>query len=84
MREYGGYNDAFDFDAVAAACAANLAPGGVLVWVVRDGVVDGGDSGTSFRQALGFMELGLKLHQPLIYETAQFQPASNNRALKTI
>ena len=25
LREYGGYNDAFDFDAVAAACVANLA-----------------------------------------------------------
>ena len=36
MRKYGGYNDAFDFDAVAAAYAANLALGGVLVWVVAD------------------------------------------------
>ena len=32
MREYGGYNDAFDFDAIAAARVANLAPRGVLVW----------------------------------------------------
>ena len=34
LREYGGYNDAFAFDAfdaVAATCAANLAPDGVLV-----------------------------------------------------
>ena len=67
LREYGGYNDAFDFDAVAAACVANLAPGGVLVWVVGDQVVDGGESGTSFRQSLGFMGLGLKMHQPLIF-----------------
>ena len=28
MREYGGYSGAFDFDAIAAACVANLAPGG--------------------------------------------------------
>ena len=67
MREYGGYSGAFDFDAVAAACVANLAPGGVLVWVVGDQVVDGGETGTSFRQALGFMGLGLKMHQPLIF-----------------
>ena len=65
LREYGGYNGAFDFDAIAAACAGNLAPGGVLVWVVGDQVVDGGETGTSFRQALGFKMLGLKLHQTL-------------------
>ena len=58
MREYGGYNDAFDFNAIAAACVANLAPRGVLVWVVADQIVDGGEGGTSFRQALAFMGWG--------------------------
>ena len=67
LREYGGYNAAFDFGRVAAACAANLAPGGVLVWVVGNQIIDGGESGTSFRHALGFMDLGLRLHQTLIY-----------------
>ena len=67
LREYGGYNDAFDFDAIAAACVANLAPGGVLVWIVRDGVVDSSETGTSFRQALGLMALGLNLHQSMQY-----------------
>ena len=32
LRKYGGYSGAFDFDAIAAACVANLAPGGALVW----------------------------------------------------
>ena len=32
LREYGGYT-AFDFDATAAACAANLGPGEAPVWV---------------------------------------------------
>ena len=36
LRDYGGYNDAFGIDAVAAACADNLAPDGVLVWVIGD------------------------------------------------
>ena len=67
LREYGGYNGAFDFDAVSAVCVANLAPGGALVWVVGDQVVDGDVSGTSFTHALGFKRLGLKLHQPLIF-----------------
>ena len=57
-----------DFDAISAACVANLAPGGVLVWVVGDQIVDGGESGTSFRQALGFMMLGLKLHNSMVFQ----------------
>ena len=36
LRKYGGYNGTFDFDAVAAACIANLAPGDVPVWVIGD------------------------------------------------
>ena len=84
MREYGGYNDAFDFDAIAAACVANLAPGGVLVWVVRDGVVDGGDSGTSFRQALGFKALELTLHQTMIYERSMPRHEAPTRYNKSL
>ena len=68
MRKYGGYNDAFDSAAVAAACAANLALGGVLVWMVAGQIIDGGESGTSFRQALGCMGLGLTMWQVLILE----------------
>ena len=67
LREYGGYNGAFDFDRVATACVDTLAPGGVLVWVVADQIVDSGESGTSFRQALAFKELGLTLHQTLFF-----------------
>jgi len=67
MRDFGGYTAAFDFGRVSDACVANLAPGGVLVWVVGDERVNGGESGESFRQVLGFMELGLLLHQVLVY-----------------
>ena len=68
MREYGGYNGAFDFAAVAAACVANLAPGGVLVWVTKDSTAGGKESGTSRRQAVAFMDMELDLHQTSIYE----------------
>ena len=34
LRKYGGYHGAFDFDAISAACIANLAPGRVPVWVI--------------------------------------------------
>ena len=66
LRDFGGYTAAFDFGRVSEACVANLAPGGVLVWVVADQVVDGDVTGTSFRQSLAFKAWGLKLHQPLI------------------
>lgn len=43
-------------------------PGGIVVWVVGDAVVNGSETGTSFRQALYFMECGFKLHDTMIYE----------------
>lgn len=42
--------------------------GGILVWVVGDAVVNGSETGSSFRQALYFMESGFKLHDTMIYE----------------
>lgn len=42
--------------------------GGVVVWVVGDAVVKGSETGSSFRQALYFMELGFKLHDTMIFE----------------
>ena len=65
LREYGDHG--FEFDAVADACVAALKEGGVLVWVVADATIDGGETGTSFRQALGFMERGLRLHDTMIH-----------------
>ena len=65
LRTYGGHT--FDFDRMADACVGTLAEGGVLVWVVADATVDGSETGTSFRHALGFLERGLKLHDTMIY-----------------
>lgn len=42
--------------------------GGVIVWVVGDACINGSETGTSFKQALYFMELGFKLHDTMIYE----------------
>ncbi len=41
---------------------------GIVVWVVGDAVVDGGETGSSFKQALYFIECGFKLHDTMIYE----------------
>lgn len=42
--------------------------GGVIVWVVGDATIKGSETGTSFKQALYFKELGFKLHDTMIYE----------------
>jgi site-specific DNA-methyltransferase (adenine-specific) len=66
LREYNGYE--FDFKAIAAELVRVIKPGGVIVWVIGDQVIKGSESGSSFRQALHFMELGLSLHDTMIYE----------------
>jgi DNA modification methylase len=66
LREYNGYE--FDFNAIAAELVRVIKPGGVIVWVIGDQVIKGSESGSSFRQALHFMELGLSLHDTMIYE----------------
>ena len=81
LRSYGGYVEAFDFGAIAPALVECLAPGGALVWVTADAIVDGSETGTSFRQALAFLDLGLRLHQTLIYERALPRPLTTGRYL---
>ena len=68
------YNDSskWDFNVfkdVAQALTRVLKPGGVIMWNVNDATINGGESGSSFRQALYFMEeCGLRLHDTMIYE----------------
>ena len=67
------YNDSskWDFEVfkeVASGLYRVMKVGGVIVWVVGDAVIKGGETGSSFRQALHFMDLGFKLHDTMIYE----------------
>ncbi len=68
LRQYNGYT--FDFELIARQLYRVTTPGGVVVWVVGDATIDGSESGTSFRQALGFMAVGFNLHDTMIYEVA--------------
>lgn len=65
LRVYNGFS--FDFQQVAKELYRVTKPGGVVVWVVNDGTVNGSETGTSFRQALFFMECGFNLHDTMIY-----------------
>lgn len=66
LRTYNGFT--FDFEAIARELYRVTAQGGVVVWVVGDETVNGCESGTSFRQALGFMACGFNLADTMIYE----------------
>jgi site-specific DNA-methyltransferase (adenine-specific) len=65
LRSYRGYN--FQFEPIAAELFRVTKTGGVVVWIVKDAVVDGSETGTSFRQALHFKEVGFRLHDTMIY-----------------
>jgi DNA modification methylase len=66
LRAYGGYN--FRFEELAKELYRVTKPGGVVVWVVGDATVNGSETGTSFRQALYFQEIGFKQHDTMIWE----------------
>lgn len=77
LRDYEGYE--FDFESIAAELYRVTADGGVVVWVVGDATVKGGETGSSFRQALRFIGLGFKLHDTMIYEkNSSTFPAKRN------
>ena len=66
LRTYNGYS--FEFDKIANELVRVLKDDGIIVWIVGDATVKGSETGTSFRQALHFISLGLKLHDTMIYE----------------
>jgi site-specific DNA-methyltransferase (adenine-specific) len=76
LRDYGGHT--FDFKKVARFVCLKIKHGGVVVWVVGDATVDGSETGTSFKQALYFKEIGFKLHDTMVYHK-ESPPLTHNR-----
>ena len=80
LRNYHGYS--FDFENIARELYRVTKDGGVVVWVVNDATVNGSETGTSFRQALFFKNMGFRLHDTMIYakdscpfpETTRYYP----------
>lgn len=71
LRQYGDDEFLWNFDIfkpIANELHRVMKPGGVVVWVVGDAVINGGETGSSFRQALYFQEIGFKIHDTMIYE----------------
>lgn len=76
LRKYNGY--VFDFEGIAQQLYRVTKLGGVVVWVVADATINGSETGTSFRQALYFKDIGFNLHDTMIYQTDK-PPMNDNR-----
>lgn len=77
LRNYNGY--CFDFEGIAKELYRVTKDGGVVVWVVGDATINGSETGTSFRQALYFKEIGFNLHDTMIYLKDQLAFPDTNR-----
>ena len=78
LRDYNGYT--FDFENIAKELYRVTKDGGVVVWVVGDATINGSETGTSFKQALYFKEIGFNLHDTMIYLKPNFSAVG---AIKT-
>ena len=76
LRKYNGYS--FDFENTAKELYRITKDGGIVVWVVGDKTEKGSESGTSFKQALYFKEIGFNLHDTMIYMSDK-PPLTHNR-----
>ena len=66
LRIYNGYS--FNFEGIAKELYRVTKDGGVVVWIVGDATIKGSETGTSFKQALYFKEIGFNfLRQHLQY-----------------
>jgi len=73
LRTYGqkDLKELFNFEIfqnIADELYRVVKEGGVVVWVVGDAVINGSESGTSFKQALYFKEIGFNIYDTMIYE----------------
>jgi len=65
LRDYKGYS--FDFEGIARELFRITKEGGVVVWVVKDSVIEGNRSLNSYRQAIFFQKLGFKVYDVIIW-----------------
>ena len=80
QRSYTGNSYTFDtFKSQVNQLYRVTKPGGIIIWIVRDEVKNGSESGTSFKQALYFMEAGFKLYDTMIYAKNHFVPLTHRR-----
>ena len=77
LRNYKGFS--IDLELIIKELYRATKQGGVCVWVIADQVKNNSETGTSFRQALQFIEHGWKLHDTMIYKKLNPTPNAGNR-----
>jgi site-specific DNA-methyltransferase (adenine-specific) len=77
LRNYNGYS--FNLDGMAKGLFRVMKKGGVVVWVVGDQTIKGDETGTSFRQALYFKQVGFNLFDTMIYLKTPRGAVGNNK-----
>jgi len=77
LRSYNGYS--FNFEGMARGLFRVMKKGGVVVWVVGDQTIKGDETGTSFRQALYFKQVGFNLFDTMIYLKTPRGAVGNNK-----
>ena len=83
LRTYNGNIEQWSFEkfqGIAKELYRVTKQGGVVVWVVGDATIKGSETGTSFRQALFFMECGFNLHDTMIYSKGGQGATGSNKA----
>lgn len=78
LRKYNGVGETWNhekFKKIAMELVRILKPGGIIVWNVNDKTEGGSETGTSFRQALYFIDnCGLRLNDTMIWEKTNPMP----------
>ena len=81
LRTYNGNISQWSFvkfQAIAEEIYRVTKQGGVVVWIVGDATIKGSETGTSFKQALYFKDIGFNLHDTMIYQKNSL-PMNHNR-----
>jgi len=81
LRTYNWTNDwNFEtFKPIAKELSRVIKKGWVIVWIVWDSTIKWSETGTSFKQALYFKEIGFNLHDTMIYIKDQLAFPEKNR-----
>lgn len=81
MRSYGE-QEPFTFEKfkeVACQLYRVTKDGGIVVWVIGDQTKNGGETGSSFKQALEFINVGFKLYDTMLYAKKNPIPQNHRR-----
>jgi site-specific DNA-methyltransferase (adenine-specific) len=71
LRTYNGYS--FDFETIANELYRITTDGGIVAWIVNDGVSNGSESLTSCKQKIYFAEqCGFRIHDTMFYIKRNF------------